>query len=50
MNGRWFGGQRIEAEYYDGLADYNVADPPEKIKIKEERWQKYLNEEENAEL
>lgn len=42
MNGRFFGGKRIVAEYYDGYTNYYVKESEEQQKARAEAWAKWL--------
>ena len=44
MNGRWFGGRRIIAEYYDGYTNYFVPESEEQKRLRAEAWSKWLEE------
>jgi HIV Tat-specific factor 1 len=46
MNGRWFGGRSITAEYYDGVTNYKVEESEEQKKRRLASWAKYLGTEE----
>eukprot|EP01112_Ceratiomyxa_fruticulosa_P011829 TRINITY_DN3248_c0_g1_i1.p1 TRINITY_DN3248_c0_g1~~TRINITY_DN3248_c0_g1_i1.p1 ORF type:complete len:380 (+),score=104.06 TRINITY_DN3248_c0_g1_i1:238-1377(+) len=47
LNGRFFGGKRLEVDYYDGLTDYHVDESEEMKKRRLEHWEKWLEGEDN---
>jgi len=44
MNGRFFAGRQLEAFFYDGLTDYNVAEDEETKAERVAQWEKWLEE------
>lgn len=44
MNGRFFGGKKLEATPYDGVTDYFVAESEESKKERTAKWEKWLEE------
>jgi HIV Tat-specific factor 1 len=42
MNGRWFGGRKVEADYYDMVTNYKVEESEEQAKLREAAWLKYI--------
>lgn len=42
MNGRWFDGRKLEADYYDGFSNYYVEETDEEKAIRDEGWSKWL--------
>ncbi|PRP85446.1 HIV Tat-specific factor [Planoprotostelium fungivorum] len=49
MNGRFFGGSRLEAFFYDGFADYEVKETEEQKEKRIEEWNKWLEDQEEEE-
>jgi len=46
LNGRWFGGQRVEADYYDGFTNYHVAESEEQKEARQAAWRAWLEQQE----
>jgi len=42
MNGRYFGGNKLSADFYDGYSNYFVQETEEDRKEREASWQKWL--------
>lgn len=48
MEGRYFAGKKISADYYDGFTNYKVEESEEQKKLRAEAWAKFI-EGENSE-
>lgn len=46
LNGRWFGGQRVEADYYDGFTNYHVEESEEQKEARQAAWRAWLEQQE----
>lgn len=46
MDGRFFGGQKLICEFYDGFTDYSVPEPDEDRDARDKEWAKFLGDEE----
>jgi hypothetical protein len=42
MNGRYFDGRKLEAEFYDGFTNYFVPETDEEKEERDRRWEKWL--------
>jgi len=42
MNGRWFDGRQLVAEFYDGFSDYHVEESKEEEENRDKDWQKWV--------
>jgi HIV Tat-specific factor 1 len=42
MNGRFFGGKKIEVDFYDGWTDYYVPEKEEDQAARDKRWEEFL--------
>eukprot|EP00188_Purpureofilum_apyrenoidigerum_P000993 Plantae.Rhodophyta-Purpureofilum_apyrenoidigerum.ctg15059.p1 GENE.Plantae.Rhodophyta-Purpureofilum_apyrenoidigerum.ctg15059~~Plantae.Rhodophyta-Purpureofilum_apyrenoidigerum.ctg15059.p1 ORF type:complete len:442 (+),score=123.00 Plantae.Rhodophyta-Purpureofilum_apyrenoidigerum.ctg15059:65-1390(+) len=49
MNGRFFDGRKLEADFYDGKSDYRVKETEEERQRRLKEWDKWLEEGENEE-
>ena len=45
MNGRYFAGNQLEVEYYDGVSNFRVPSPEAKRKARDAQWAKWLEDE-----
>lgn len=43
MNGRWYDGRKLTAEFYDGMTDYRYKETEEDRLEREKRWQEWLD-------
>ncbi|KAK0095898.1 hypothetical protein PV326_007089 [Microctonus aethiopoides] len=46
LNGRWFGQRKITAELWDGKTRYKIVETEEEIEKRIDKWDKYLEREE----
>eukprot|EP01122_Echinamoeba_exundans_P010535 TRINITY_DN3967_c0_g1_i2.p1 TRINITY_DN3967_c0_g1~~TRINITY_DN3967_c0_g1_i2.p1 ORF type:complete len:409 (-),score=114.34 TRINITY_DN3967_c0_g1_i2:56-1282(-) len=44
MDGRFFGGQKLQCFFYDGFTDYAVAEPDEDREVRDKEWAKFLGD------
>lgn len=44
MNGRWFDGRQLSAEFYDGISDYYVRETDEDKQLRDKEWSKWLED------
>jgi len=49
MNGRWFDGRKLEAEFFDGKTDYRYKQTEEEVAERRKNWEKWLESEEQEE-
>lgn len=49
MNGRYFAGKQISADYYDGFTNYKVEESEEQRKLREAAWSKFIEGDEEDE-
>jgi len=49
MNGRFFDGRQLTAEFYDGYTDYYVPEKEEDRIARDKEWEKFLLEQEDSE-
>jgi HIV Tat-specific factor 1 len=42
MNGRWFAQRQLKAELYDGWTDYDVKESEEDQKLRDKKWEEWL--------
>lgn len=42
MDGRFFGGQKLTAEWYDGVSKYYVEETEEEKQLRDVAWSKWL--------
>lgn len=45
MNGRWYDGRKLSAEFYDGVSDFRYKETEEEKSEREKRWQEWLEAE-----
>lgn len=43
MNGRFFAGKKLEAEYYDGTSNYHVEESDEMKQKRSKKWESWLD-------
>jgi len=48
MNGRFFGGKKLEAFFYDGFTDYEVKETEEQKEQRVEEWNKWLEQQDES--
>lgn len=44
MNGRWYDGRRLEAEFYDGVTDYRYKETERDREERDKRWEQWLEQ------
>lgn len=50
MEGRFFAGKKLQAEYYDGVSNYHVEESDEMKEARLKKWNSWLDgDEENSE-
>ena len=49
MNGRYFAGKQIHADFYDGFTNYKREETEEQKKLRSEAWAKFVQDEEDDE-
>ncbi|XP_011504686.1 PREDICTED: HIV Tat-specific factor 1 homolog [Ceratosolen solmsi marchali] len=49
LNGRWFGQRKITAEIWDGKTKYKIRETEEQIEARINKWDKFLDDQEEAE-
>lgn len=42
MNGRFFDGRKLEADFYDGYSNYYIPETDEEKEERDKRWEKWL--------
>jgi len=42
MNGRWFDGRQLVAEFYDGFSNYHIEENKEVEEVRNQAWQKWI--------
>lgn len=47
MNGRWYDGRKISAEFYDGVTDYRYKETQKDRAERDKKWQEWLDREES---
>jgi len=47
MNGRWFDGRQLVAEFYDGFTNYFVEESEEEKAVRDKEWAKWLEGNDN---
>ena len=47
MDGRFFGGKKLECHWYDGVTNYDVPESKEMEAKRREAWEKYLEEQDS---
>ena len=45
MNGRWYGGQQLEVNPWDGVTNYQVEETDQEREVRISAWEKFLDEE-----
>jgi len=48
MNGRWYGGRQLQAEFYDGKTDYRYKETEEEMKQRIQKFEEWLGVDETA--
>ncbi|EGC32981.1 hypothetical protein DICPUDRAFT_155008 [Dictyostelium purpureum] len=46
MDGRFFGGRKLSADFYDGFTNYHVDETDEDKEIRLKKWEEYISKEE----
>ena len=44
MDGRYFGGKKLMADYYDGVTNYKVDETPEQAAQRQAAWNAFLEQ------
>lgn len=44
MNGRWYDGRKLEAEFYDGVTDYRYKETEADREERDKKWQQWLEQ------
>lgn len=44
LHGRWFGGQQLEVDYWDGVTNYQVEETDQEREQRLSKWENFLNE------
>ena len=48
MNGRFFAGRELEAEFYDNITNYHVEESEEAKELRNKKWQEWLEQQSSS--
>ena len=48
MNGRWYGGRRLEVVHWDGVTNYQVEETEKEREERLKQWENFLEDEEGG--